>query len=165
MKLRYNGEEKIPVSPPAVQMVVPRLSSVRVRLRRPLPESDSVVPAGTVVVPLPRMPPPVQVIDSCATRDTRRGATIITASAPSLSCQMARLKNSHHITMASAPRTPPIMAMAPASGKMRGVTNRIRQSSTAAATPGHNRRGLWGSDAVCWLVINGPDASGVQLVP
>jgi len=96
----------------------------------------------------------------------RMGATIITASAPSFSSQTARLKNSHHTTMASVPRTPPMMAMAPTSGKIRGATNRIRHSSTATTTPGHNRRGLCGADAmVCWLVINGPDASGVQLVP
>ena len=55
--------------------------------------------------------------------------------------QSARLKNSHHTRMMNAPATPASIPMAPAPGNTRGVTTRTRTIRTAAATPGHRRRG------------------------
>jgi hypothetical protein len=57
-----NASNELPVTPPFVQFVVPKLSSVRVSVRRDDPFMLRVAPTGMVVVALPFIAPPDQFI-------------------------------------------------------------------------------------------------------
>ncbi len=80
-------------------------------------------------------------IDGCTMREVAATATSISTIAAARSDQSARLKNSHHTRMMNAPATPASMPTAPAPGNKSGVTTRTSTIRTAAATPGHRRRG------------------------
>src|ERR1700688_2964524 len=71
-------------------------------------------------------------------------ATIARATAPRRSDQGARLKKTHHTTIANAQTKPPIAPKRKALGTTTGRTYLTTHSSTAAATPGHNRSGFRG---------------------
>jgi hypothetical protein len=88
-------------------------------------------------------------IDSCTTREVANSATAKSATAPKRSSHGARLKNSHHAAMTTAPATPPSTARRPsgipksiASGATAGATNVTTPRKTAPATPGHTRSGF-----------------------
>ena len=80
-------------------------------------------------------------IDGCTMREVAATATSISTIAAARSDQSARLKNSHHTRMMNAPATPASMPTAPAPGNKSGVTTLTSTIRTAAATPGHRRRG------------------------
>ena len=93
-------------------------------------------------------------------------ATIIRTTAPQRSTQGARLKKAHHTTIANAPKSPPRIPKAPTAGTTMGTTNLTRHSSTAAATPGHNRSGFSGAGArVCAMVISDRYSPNGRFVP
>src|SRR5262245_2286607 len=97
---------------------------------------------------IPIIPP---LMDWCTTRDVATSATIIKASAPSRSDHGARLKNSHHTTVAT-PHSIPTMTptnesetgKTSLSGAISGRTYRASTSTIAITRPGHNRSGLRG---------------------
>jgi len=96
-------------------------------------------------------------IDTWMMRDVANSATIIRPTAPTRSGQGARLRNTHHTTIANPQKTPPItpknVAGNPknvASGATIGTTNLSSISSTAATTPGQSRSGFLSVDSsVC----------------
>src|SRR5712691_4269686 len=82
-------------------------------------------------------------------------ATTIRTMAPTRSAQGARLKNSHHTTIANPQASPPSIANMRASGATRGTTNQSSHCSTTATTPGHSRSGFrGGSSSVCAMAIS-----------
>ena len=62
-------------------------------------------------------------IDTWMTRDVATIATIIRTMAPKRSDQGARLKKTHHTTIANPPTSPPITPKGMASGSTMGTTN------------------------------------------
>ena len=94
---------------------------------------------------------PAPAMDSWTRREIPSTAMIIHTRAPKRSDQGARLKPTHHTTIAAAPKTQPINPTTPdsnpknwASGKTLGRTNLSSINSTAATTPGHSRSGFLG---------------------
>src|ERR1700680_1090440 len=88
--------------------------------------------------------------DTWTMRFVAISATIARATAPRRSDQGARLKKTHHTTIANAQTKPPIAPKRKALGMTTGRTYLTRHSSTAAATPGHSRSGFRGVGAsVC----------------
>src|ERR1700688_4028250 len=66
------------------------------------------------------------------------------ATAPRRSDQGARLKKTHHTTIANAQTKPPIAPKRNALGATTGRTYLTTHNSTAAVTPGHSRSGSRG---------------------
>jgi len=81
-------------------------------------------------------------IDTSTTRDVTKSETGINTIAAMRSDHGARLKNSHHTTIATAETIAPINAEKKKSGARIGTPNLRTHKSNAAATPGHNRSGL-----------------------
>src|SRR2546425_12153050 len=81
-------------------------------------------------------------------------ATTITTMAPTRSDQGARLKNTHHRTIANPPTTPPNIPKMANSGMTMGTATMASNISTAAATPGHSRSGFRGVGSLDWFVIS-----------
>src|SRR5947207_760057 len=77
---------------------------------------------------IPIIPP---AMDLWIMRDVANAATIIRTMALTRSDQGARLKNSHHTTIANAPTSPPITPNIMVSGTRIGATNLTSSSSTA----------------------------------
>src|SRR5262245_57906447 len=75
-------------------------------------------------------------------RGVAASVATISTMAPKRSDQGARLRNSHHKTIANAPKSPPNNPSATASGSTTGTTNLITANSTPATTPGHSRSGF-----------------------
>ena len=75
-------------------------------------------------------------------RGVANSATPIKTMAPTRSDQGARLKNSHHTTIVTPPRSSPIIPTAMAPGTTTGTTNLTSHCSTTATTPGHSRSGF-----------------------
>src|SRR5262249_2045244 len=80
-------------------------------------------------------------IDSWTMRDVANNPTIIRTTAPSRSDQGARLKKTHHTTIANPPTTPTITPKAAASGTTMGRPNLTNHCSITMTTPAHNRSG------------------------
>src|ERR1700720_3085448 len=82
--------------------------------------------------------------DTWTMRFVASSATIARATAPRRSDQGARLKKTHHTTIANAQTKPPIAPRRKALGTTAGRTYLSTHNSTAAATPGHSRSGFRG---------------------
>ena len=81
-------------------------------------------------------------IETWTMRDVAPIATIIRGRAPQRSNLGARLKKTHHTTIANAPMSSPKTPINMASGTTLGTPNLTIHSSTTATTPGHSRSGF-----------------------
>ena len=89
------------------------------------------------------IPPGAVAIDSWRTREVANNATTISTIAPTRSDHGARLKNTHHTTIANAATSPPSNPTGGAPGATSGTATSLNSSSSAAATtPGHSRSGF-----------------------
>ena len=84
-------------------------------------------------------------IERSTMRDVAPSATTIRRMAPNRSIQAARLKKTHHRTIASPPTNPPNTLISSASGHTIGTPNLRIHSSVTATTPGHSRSGFLGA--------------------
>src|ERR1700730_187944 len=80
--------------------------------------------------------------DTWTMRFVAISATIAKATAPRRSDQGARLKKTHHTTIANTQTNPPITPKRKALGTTAGMTYLTTHSTAAAATPGHSRSGF-----------------------
>ncbi len=105
-------------------------------------------------------------IDTWMMRVVAASATIIRTMAPKRSDQGARLRNTHHTTIASAPTSSPITPNPMAPGTTIGTTNLASHCSTTATTPGHSRSFFCElGSSVCAIVIIRTDSPQEPFVP